>query len=232
MNTLKYNFLLRRTSTILAIAILALAVVAAISGILIGFYYEPVAGDAYISLARIKSQVDYGWLVYGLHNIAGNGIIVVSLIQLVIMFLCRQFRTSWLTAWIGGIMLTLSTIALGWTAMILSWTQLGFWRLKVELSIIGSLPLVGSAIQNVLVGGGGINTSTITRFYTLHSYILSTMAIALSTIHLLALIIQEQEQKGLVLKQLSKVFATISDESNFSQEAANVKSVRTKNVVN
>ena len=226
MNTLKYNFLLRRTTTILAIAIITLAVVAAITGILIGFYYEPAAGSAYTSLAQIKSQVNYGWLIYGLHNIAGNGIIVVSLVQLIVMFLSRQFRGSWLTAWISGILLTLSTIALGWTAMILSWTELGFWRLKVELSIIGSIPIVGNAIQNILVGGGGINTSTITRFYTLHGYVLSVAAIVLSTIHLLALIVQEQKQKGLIIKQLSKAFVSTSSESGTPESAAKLESAR------
>ena len=225
MNTLKYNFLLRRTSTILALAIITLAVVAAVTGILISFYYEPAAGAAYTSLVRITSQVNYGWLIYGLHNIAGNGIIVVSLVQLIVMFLGRQFTTSWLTAWIGGILLTLSTIALGWTAMILSWTQLGFWRLKVELSIIDSIPLIGNTIQNILVGGGGINTSTITRFYTLHSYILSTAAIALSVIHLLALVVREQEQKNLILRQLSKAFAPMN-ESETSKPAVKLESTQ------
>ena len=210
MNTLKYNFLLRRYATILAIAILTLAIVAAITGILIGFYYQPVAGNAYKSLAYINNRVPFGWLIYGLHNISGNGIIIVSLVQLVVLFLGRQFRTSWLTAWIGGVLLTLSTIALGWTAMILSWTQLGFWRLKVELSIIGSIPFIGETIQNILVGGGGINTSTITRFYTLHSYVLSVAAIVLSVVHLVALLVQEQERISLPLKQLKQVFTSLS----------------------
>ena len=208
MKTLKYNFLLRRSATILAIAILTLAIVAAVTGIFIGFYYQPVAGNAYKSLAYINDRVSFGWLIYGLHNISGNGIIVVSLIQLIVLFLGRQFKASWLTAWIGGILLTLSTIALGWTAMILSWTELGFWRLKVELSIIGSIPLIGETIQNILVGGGGINTNTITRFYTLHGYVLSVTAIVLSVVHLVALLIQEQERISLPLKQLKQIFTS------------------------
>ena len=218
MKTLRYNFLLRRSATILAIAILTLAIVAAITGILIGFYYQPIAGNAYKSLAYIYEQVPFGWLIYGLHDISGNGIIVVSLIQLIVLFLGRQFRASWLTAWIGGILLTLSTIALGWTAMILSWTQLGFWRLKVELSIIGSIPLIGETIQNILVGGGGINTSTITRFYTIHGYILSVAAIALSLVHLIALLIQEQERIGLPLRQLKQALTSTSIPSKTTQE--------------
>lgn len=209
MNSFNYNFVLRRTATILSIVILTLAIIAAISGILIGFYYEPVAGDAYQSLNQIDDSISNGWLIYSLHNLAGNGIIAVVLIQIIVMFLGRQFKRSWLTGWISGILLTLSTIGLGWTAMILSWDQLGYWRLKVELGIIESVPIAGTFIVNLLTGGSGINTTTILHFYTLHSYVLSTAAIALAIVHLIALVIQEQEQKKLLLQQLEKLSASI-----------------------
>ena len=52
MNSLQYNFVLRRTATILSVAILTLAIIASISGVSIAFYYEPTAGDAYQSLAK------------------------------------------------------------------------------------------------------------------------------------------------------------------------------------
>lgn len=210
MNSLQFNLRLRRTATILAIAILTLAFIAAISGILIAFYYQPAAGDAYQSLVEIKETIPYGWLIYSLHNLAGNGIIAVSLIQIIVLFLGRQFRRSWFTAWVSGILLTLSTIALGWTAMILAWNQLGFWRLKVELGTIASIPLIGKTLSNILTGGGGINTTTIVHFYTIHSYVLSIIAIALSLIHLIALMIQEREQKGLLLQQLEKLIAPVT----------------------
>ncbi len=103
-------------------------------------------------------------------------------------------------------------MALGWTAMILAWNQLGYWRLKVELDTIGSIPLVGETISNILTGGNGINTTTILHFYTIHSYVLSVVALALSVIHLAALIIQEQEQKGLLLQRLEKLIAPISSD--------------------
>ena len=209
MNSFNYNFVLRRTATILSIVILTLAIIAAISGILIGFYYEPVAGDAYQSLNQIDDSISNGWLIYSLHNLAGNGIIAVVLIQIIVMFLGRQFKRSWLTGWISGILLTLSTIGLGWTAMILSWDQLGYWRLKVELGIIESVPIAGTFIVNLLTGGSGINTTTMLRVYRLHSYVLATAGIALPIVHLIALVIQEQEQKKLLLQQLEKLSASI-----------------------
>ena len=209
---LRYNFLWlwRRTTTVLAITILTLAIVAAISGIFIGFYYQPAAGDAYKSLSKINTAIPYGWLIYSLHNLAGNSIIVVSLFQIIVMFLGRQFQRSWLVGWISGILLTLSTIGLGWTAIILAWNHLGYWRLKVELGIIQSIPVVGETIRNILTGGSGINTTTIIHFYDLHSYVLSLAAIALSIIHLVALVVREQQQKDLLLQQLEKSIASVS----------------------
>ncbi len=217
MNSIKYNFLLQRTATILSVVILTLAIVASISGIFVGFYYEPAAGNAYNSLQTISETIPNGWLILGLHDWAGNGIIVVALVQIIVMFLGRQFRRSWLTAWISGIFLTLSTIGLGWTAMILTWNQLGYWRLKVELGTIASIPLVGETISNILTGGNGINTTTIVHFYTIHGYVLSVVAITLSVAHLVALIIQEQEQKGLLLEQLEKLIAPISSDQSESE---------------
>ena len=214
----KYNFFWRRTATILAVIILTLAFLAAISGIFIGFYYQPAAADAYKSLSKINIAVPYGWLIYSLHNLAGNGIIVVALFQIIVMFLSRQFQRSWLIGWISGILLTLSTIGLGWTAMILTWNQLGYWRLKVELGIIESIPVVGETIRNILTGGSGINTTSIVHFYNLHSYVLSIAAIALAVIHLISLIIREQQQKGLLLQRLEKSLALRSTSQSESAE--------------
>jgi cytochrome b6 len=212
MNSFNFNLKLRRIATILAIAILTLALIAAISGIAIAFYYEPTARDAHQSLEQIQEIIPNGWLILSLHNWAGNGIIAVSLVQIIVMFFGRQFRRTWFTAWVSGIFLTLSTIALGWTAMILAWDQLGYWRLKIELGTIASIPLLGTTIRDILTGGGGINTTTIVHFYTIHSYILSVIAVSLSIVHLIALVTQEQQQKSIFLQQLERLITSKSSE--------------------
>ena len=191
-----YAFLLRRLATILAIVILTLSFLAASTGILLAFYYEPTAGGAYNSLKAIATQIPNGWLIQRLHNISGNGIIVVSLIEIVVMFLGERFRRSWLTAWISGILLTLTAIALGWTAMVLDWSQIGYWRFTIELGSVETIPLIGSQLREIITGGGAINTLTVQHLYTLHSYILSAGALILATIHLCGLLLQEREEAG------------------------------------
>lgn len=195
MKNVPYSFIVRRLATILSVVILSLSLIAAITGILLSFYYEPTAGGAYNSLRLIKSEIPNGWLIQRLHEIAGNALIGASLIEIVVMFLGEKFRPSWLTAWISGILLTLTAIALSWTAMLLDWTQLGYWRFQIELGTIEAIPVIGSLLRTILTGGGAVNTVTVSHLYTLHSYILSFGALLLAVIHLGGLLFQEKEEK-------------------------------------
>ena len=191
-----YDFRLRRTATILSVAIVTLSAIAAITGVLLSFYYEPAAGGAYQSLKWIDTEVTNGLLIHTIHQRAGTLLIGVSLIQMVVMFLGRQFRSSWLTAWVSGIFLILNAIGLAWTAIILDWSQEGYWRFRIELSTIEAIPLIGSTLREILVGGGALNTTTVEHLYTIHSYLLSAAAILLSTVHLWSILKQEKEMKG------------------------------------
>ncbi len=193
MKNISYEFMLRRTATVLSVAIITLSAIAIVSGILLSFYYEPVAGGANQALQWIDTEVPNGLLIHSLHDYAGNLLIGVALIQMVVMFLGRQFRTSWLTAWISNILLILNAIALAWTAIILDWTQIGYWRFRIELSTIEAIPLIGSTLRDVLTGGGAVNTTTVEHLYTIHSYIISVSAIILALVHLWSLLRQEKQ---------------------------------------
>lgn len=215
----RYRYILQRTATLLAVAELTLCGIAALTGILLAFYYQPTALGAYKSLTMIVNEVSNGSLILSLHNLAGNILIVLALVQIVVMFLGRQqFLLPWLTAWISGIGLTLTAIGLSWTAIILNWEQTSFWRFKIELSIVASIPLVGSNLRNILSGGNGINSVTLQHMYALHSYILVIVAIVLSLTHLVALFLQEQnlkpEDKQFRLTQLCSNSAAQEDSSS------------------
>jgi len=200
MKDVHYAFLLRRLATILAIVILTLSLTTAFTGVLLAFYYEPTAGGAYNSLQMIATIIPNGWLIQRIHNIAGNGVIGVSLIEIVVMFLGERFNRNWLTAWISGILFTLTAIALSWTAMLLSWTQLGYWRFKIELGTIEAIPIIGSQLRDIITGGGAVNTLTVQHLYTLHSYVLSIGAVILAIIHLGGLLLQEREEKQILIE--------------------------------
>jgi cytochrome b6 len=213
MNVARYEFILRRLATIGAVAILTLSMIAAVTGILLAFYYEPAAGAAYDSLKAIATEVPNGWLFLSLHDIAGQGAIALALIEIVVMFLGRQFRPSWYTAWISGIVFTLTAIGLSWTAMILDWSEIGFWRLKIELGIVEAIPVIGSTLRDIITGGE-IGTGTVERLYAIHSYILSVGAIILALIHLGSLLVQEEEQKRLAMALAVSAESELQEQSD------------------
>jgi cytochrome b6 len=186
MNALRYSSPLRKLATILAIAMFSLCLLAAITGVSLAFYYTPSTTNAYSSIEYINNQVANGWLIRSLHNIAGNGLIAVSLVQIIVMFLGRQMLGGWIVGWISGIFLTLSAIGLGWTAMNLEWSQLGYWRLNIELSIIESVPLIGQSLRQFLLGGDAVGTISLQHLFTIHSYLLSVVALGLSLVHLVS----------------------------------------------
>ncbi|WP_414584249.1 cytochrome b N-terminal domain-containing protein [Scytonema sp. PCC 10023] len=212
MHNTRSDVVLRRITTILSVVIITLTLIGATTGILLSFYYEPAAGRAYQSLKMIDTEVPYGWLFHKAHQIAGNAVVAIALIQIVVMFVSRQFRKSWLTAWISGILFTLSAIGLGWTAMILSWDQEGFWRFSIELGTIEAIPFIGSVLRDILTGGGAISTVTLQHLYTIHSYIVSVAALVLAVVHLLSVLWQE--------KQIKKMYAegAIPETSKLQQQ--------------
>jgi cytochrome b6 len=185
---------LRRLATILAIALLTLTLIAASSGVLMAYYYQPEAGAAYDSLKLIDQSVNYGWLVRRLHDLAGNGLIVLGLVQIVVLFLGERLQRSWIGAWVTGVLLTLGAIGLSWTAIILDWSQIGYWRMKVEVRQIDSIPLIGPTLAEILTGGT-IGTPTVGHMYAIHSYVLSLVAVGLSIGHLVSLLYQERDLK-------------------------------------
>lgn len=193
MQTTQLDRILRRLATILSVVILTLCLIYTSTGVLLSFYYAPTAGGAYQSLKMINTQVPYGWLFHRAHDLAGHAVIAIALINLVVMFLGRQFRQSWLTAWISGILFTLSAIALNWTAMLLGWDQEGYWRFNIELRNIEAIPFIGSQLRDILTGGGAISTVTVQHLYAIHSYIISVAALILAVMHLSALLWQEKE---------------------------------------
>ncbi|MGD1910135.1 MAG: cytochrome b N-terminal domain-containing protein [Rivularia sp. (in: cyanobacteria)] len=191
----RFDIVMRRTATILSVVILTFSLIAASTGILLSIYYEPASGRAYQSLSVITEQIQYGWLFRKAHHIAGNGVIVAALIQIVVMFLGRQFSKSWYTAWASGIFLTLTVIGLSWTSMVLVWDQVGFWRFNIELGTIEAIPFIGGQLREILTGGSGVSTLTVQRLYTIHSYLLSTAAIILAIVHLFGVLWVEKQVK-------------------------------------
>lgn len=74
--------------------------------------------------------------------------------------------------WVTGVILSCLTVSFGVTGYSLAWDQVGYWAVKIVTGVPEALPLIGSFIVEVLRGSVSVGQSTLTRFYSLHTFVL------------------------------------------------------------
>jgi quinol-cytochrome oxidoreductase complex cytochrome b subunit len=79
--------------------------------------------------------------------------------------------------------LLLVTLLLSYTGYLLPWDQLAYWAVTVGSNIASAVPLMGSKIRFLLLGGTAVNANALLRFYVLHCVILPLTTILLIAIH-------------------------------------------------
>jgi len=60
-------------------------------------------------------------------------------------------------------------MGLSWTAIIIDWSQVGYWRFRIELSTIEAILLLVPH-RDILTGGGSVNTTTVEHLYTIQLF--------------------------------------------------------------
>jgi len=77
----------------------------------------------------------------------------------------------------------MATAFLGYT---LPWGQMSFWGATVITGFFGAVPVVGTSLQEWLLGGYSVDNATLNRFFALH-YLLPFVLSALVGLHVWAL---------------------------------------------
>ena len=57
------------------------------------------------------------------------------------------------------------TLALSLTGYLLPWDQKGYWATAVATNLMAEVPLIGPALQKIVVGGVEYGHHTLTRFF-------------------------------------------------------------------
>jgi quinol-cytochrome oxidoreductase complex cytochrome b subunit len=66
----------------------------------------------------------------------------------------------------------LATLFLSFTGYLLPWDQLAYWAVTVGTNIASSVPFIGAAARELLLGGRTIEQPTLIRFYVLHCIVI------------------------------------------------------------
>ena len=163
-----------------ATVILALQVM---TGILLALVYTPTARDAWNSLNFLNHGLTLGWFLRALHGWGSDFMIAIVLIHMAQVFMFGAYKFPRELTWMVGVFLLLMTLAMAFTGQVLRFDQDAYWGLGIGASIMGRVPWVGSKLVHLMLGGPIIGATTVSRFFTLHVFIIPGILIALAGVH-------------------------------------------------
>jgi ubiquinol-cytochrome c reductase cytochrome b subunit len=155
-----------------------------VTGVLLTLNYAPSAGTAWQSVKYIQDEVPLGAFIRGVHHWGSSAMVILLLVHLLQVFIWGAYKRPRELTWMTGVLLLAATLALAFTGYLLPWDERAYWASKVGLGIVGTVPLVGGPLRELLQGGPDMGNLTLTRFFTLHGFVLPGTVVALVTVHL------------------------------------------------
>jgi len=154
-----------------------------VTGILLALIYVPSAGEAWNSLQILNHQITLGWFIRALHGWGSNFMLAIVLIHMVQVFIFGAYKFPRELTWLVGIVLLLMTLGMAFTGQVLRFDQDAYWGLGIGASIVSRVPLIGGALVDLMLGGPIMAGPTLSRFFTLHVFVIPGLLLAMVGLH-------------------------------------------------
>ncbi|MBK0381537.1 cytochrome b N-terminal domain-containing protein [Pedobacter sp. SD-b] len=154
------------------------------TGIGLSLLYQPSSQNAYHSLEYITNQAFLGNVLRGIHYFGASGMILFVGIHMIRVYITASYKFPREMNWISGVILLFLTIAMGFTGQLLRWDANGVWSSVVAAEQLSRVPIIGTYIADVLLGGQAIGEHTLNRFFSYHVFIIPAMMFILVGFHL------------------------------------------------
>jgi cytochrome b6 len=157
------------------------------SGFALTIYYRPTVVEAFPSVRLILYAVNLGWFIRSVHRWSSGVMVLVLILHIYRVYLTGGFKKPRELIWITGVILALTTLSFGVTGYSLPWDQIAYWACKIVTSTPEALddliPAVGKTLVLALRGGFSVGQSTLTRFYSVHTFVLPLLTLVMVVVH-------------------------------------------------
>jgi len=153
------------------------------TGLLLKFVYEPAPERAYQSILYLNNHVPFGQLLRNIHRWSGNGLILVAFLHFLRVFHSGAFDAPRRFNWVIGMMLFAAVVLSNFTGYLLPWDQIAYWAITVSTSMLDYIPIVGTGLKKLVLGGAEPGPATIMNFYAIHTAILPALLLLVLPFH-------------------------------------------------
>ena len=155
------------------------------TGFAMTFYYRPTVAEAFTSVQYIMTDVSFGWLIRSIHRWSASMMVLMMILHVFRVYLTGGFKKPRELTWITGVILGVITVSFGVTGYSLPWDQVGYWAVKIVSGVPEAIPVVGSTIVELMRGGTAVGQGTLSRFYSLHTFVLPWLIAVFMLAHFL-----------------------------------------------
>ena len=157
-----------------------------ITGIILAMHYTPSVDSAFDSIEHIMRNVNYGWLIRYIHSNGASMFFLAVFIHMFRGLYYGSYKEPREVLWILGCIIYFLMIVTAFMGYVLPWGQMSFWAATVIINLVGTLPLIGDSLTQMLLGGFAVDNPTLNRFFSLH-YLLPFIIFGVVILHIWAL---------------------------------------------
>ncbi len=155
-----------------------------ITGACLAFVYIPSTNEAFTSLEYLNHAQFLGWYLRAIHFWCSNFMVSLMTLHMIQVFLFGAYKYPRELTWVTGVFLLITTLGMAFTGQVMRFDQDAYWGLGIGASVMGRVPLIGAQLVHAMLAGPIIAGETLSRFSTLHVFILPGLIIAFVSVHL------------------------------------------------
>ena len=148
-----------------------------ITGICLALYYVPSADHAHTVVSYIVKEVSSGSFIRSIHAYGSSAIIVLLLLHIGQTIVYGSYKGRRELLWLSGCILLALMLGMAFTGYLLPWDEKAYFASAVGTNLISEVPFIGPPLQQLVRGGDQMGTSTVSRFYVLHVFVLPALLI-------------------------------------------------------
>jgi cytochrome b6 len=153
------------------------------TGFAMTFYYRPTVTEAFASVQYIMTEANFGWLIRSVHRWSASMMVLMMILHVFRVYLTGGFKKPRELTWVTGVVLAVLTASFGVTGYSLPRDQIGYWAVKIVTGVPEAIPVIGSTLVELLRGSTSVGQSTLTRFYSLHTFVLPLLTAVFMLMH-------------------------------------------------